>query len=112
MIEGYSFGRVTVDGRVHTADVIVLPSRVIAGWWRKDGHRLTPEDVEDVLAARPACLVVGTGASGLMEVLPETARLLEDRGIRVIAQPTAEAVDTYNRLRGDGRTAACLHLTC
>jgi hypothetical protein len=47
-----------------------------------------------------------------MEVLPETARLLEDRGIRLVAQPTAEAVETYNRLRADGRTAACLHLTC
>ncbi|MBM3307063.1 MAG: hypothetical protein FJY74_01895 [Candidatus Eisenbacteria bacterium] len=111
-IEHYSFGRVTIDGKIYTADVVVLPGRVIAGWWRKDGHRLAPEDVEDVLAARPACLVIGTGASGLMEVPPETTALLEGRGISVIVKPTAEAVETYNRLRGDGRTAACLHLTC
>lgn len=111
-IEHYSFGSVTIDGEVHTADVLILPNRVIAGWWRKSGHRLEAADIEDVLAVGPSCVVVGTGASGLMEVDPQLARLLESRGARLIAEPTAEAVLTYNRLSGDGRTAACLHLTC
>jgi hypothetical protein len=92
--------------------VIVLPERVIPDWWRESGHRLDPADVEEILASKPACLVVGTGASGLMEVPAETIRVLEARGIRVVVEPTAEAVATYNRLRADGRTAACLHLTC
>jgi len=92
--------------------VIILPGRVIPGWWREDGHLLGVADVEEVVAAGPACLVVGTGASGLMEVPPETLRLLEGHGILVVVEPTADAVATYNRLRGDGRTAACLHLTC
>jgi hypothetical protein len=29
-LEDYSFGRVTVDGREHTRDLIVLPDRVVA----------------------------------------------------------------------------------
>ncbi len=67
-IEHYTFGRITIDGKIHTADVIVLPGRVIPDWWREDGHRLGAADVEEIVAAGPACLVVGTGASGLMEV--------------------------------------------
>lgn len=92
--------------------MIVLPERVIPDWWRKTGHRLEPADVEEIVAARPACLVVGTGASGLLEVPAETVRLLEGHGIRVVVESTADAVVTYNSLRADGRTAACLHLTC
>lgn len=92
--------------------MIILPERVIPDWWREAGHRLAPADVEGVVAAGPSCVVVGTGASGLMEIPPETLQLFERHGIRVIAEPTADAVTTYNRLRTDGRTAACLHLTC
>lgn len=102
----------TIDGKIHTTDVIVLPERVIQDWWRKTGHRLEPADVEEIVAARPSCLVVGTGASGLLEVPAETIRLLEGHGIRVVVEPTADAVTTYNRLREGGRAAACLHLTC
>jgi hypothetical protein len=39
-IEGYSFGRVVVDGEEQTRDVIVLPDRVVTNWWRQDGHAL------------------------------------------------------------------------
>jgi hypothetical protein len=30
-IESYRFGRIVVDGQVHTRDVIILPHRVIGG---------------------------------------------------------------------------------
>jgi hypothetical protein len=31
-ITAYDFGRVTIDGREETRDVIVLPERVVRGW--------------------------------------------------------------------------------
>ena len=39
-IEQYSFGHIIVDGEEQTRDVIVLPDRVLADWWRADGDRL------------------------------------------------------------------------
>jgi integrase len=51
-IDGYTFGRVTIDGREETHDVIVLPERVVRGWWRKEGHRLVLEDLDWVLDER------------------------------------------------------------
>jgi hypothetical protein len=59
-IEGYQFGRVLVDGDVHRRDVIVLPSRVVSGWRRREGHGLVLEDLDDVLDELPARLVIGT----------------------------------------------------
>jgi hypothetical protein len=111
-IESYQFGRIVIDGQAHYKDVIILPNRVVAGWWRKEGHTLHPQDLEAVFEAAPEVLVVGQGASGLMRVAPETEQALRDAGIELIALPTKQAVETYNRLRGERAVAAALHLTC
>lgn len=111
-IESYRFGRLVIDSQVHQRDLIILPGRVLGGWWRKEGHVLHTEDLEAVFEASPDLLVVGQGASGLMEVSPETARALESAGIELVAQPTEDACQTYNRLREERSVAAALHLTC
>ena len=111
-IESYRFGHLVVDGQVHQRDLIILPGRVLGGWWRKQGHVLHTEDLEAVFEASPDLLVVGQGASGLMEVAPETAQALEAAGIELVAQHTEKACQTYNRLREQSPVAAALHLTC
>lgn len=47
-LEGYRFGRLIVDGKEQTRDVIVVPERVITNWWRIGGYRLVLADLEDV----------------------------------------------------------------
>jgi len=110
-IEGYRFGRVLVDGREQTKDLIVLPDRVVSGWWRREGHALVWEDLEGVLEELPERLVVGTGATGQMRPDPDTIERLRERGIEVEAFPTDQAVIRYGEL-DPHRTAAALHLTC
>ena len=110
-IQDYGFGRVTIDGREETRDVIVLPDRVVRGWWRKHGHGLVLEDLEAVLAELPERLLVGTGAYGRLRPDPVTLETLRARGVEVEVLPTADAVRRYSEL--DPRnTAAALHLTC
>jgi hypothetical protein len=110
-IGGYGFGRVTIDGREETRDVIVLPERVVRGWWRKEGHGLVLEDLGEVLDDLPAHLLVGTGAYGRMRPDPGALETLRARGVEVEVLPTADAVQRYTEL--DPRTtAAALHLTC
>jgi hypothetical protein len=111
-IESYHFGDLVVDGRHHHQDLIILPDRVLEGWWRKEGHALHPEDLESVFAAGPDLLVVGQGANGRMRVTPETIRALEVSGIEWVAQPTEQACQTYNSLCEQRSVAAALHLTC
>ena len=110
-IEGYRFGRVLVDGDEHTRDVIVLPERVLTGWWRADGHRLVLADLADVIEDLPEHLLVGTGAYGRMRPEREALDELRQRGVDVEALPTDEAVRRYGEL-DPRRTAAALHLTC
>jgi hypothetical protein len=110
-IEGYSFGRVVVDGREETADVIVLPERVVQNWRRRDGHGLVLEDLEGVLEELPERLLIGTGANGRLHPDPVTLELLRQRGIEVETLPTEEAVRRYSELN-PAATAAALHLTC
>ena len=111
MIEGYEFGRVTVDGREETRDVIVLPGRVVRDWWRKEGHGLVLEDLEQVLDELPERLLLGTGAYGQLRPDPDTLETLRARGVDVEVLSTAEAVRRYGQLDPQ-RTAAALHLTC
>lgn len=110
-IEGYRFGRVLVNGQEEKRDVIVLPHRVVQNWWRKDGHSLVMEDLNEVLDELPERLVVGTGASGQMRLDPETLDALRGRGIEVDVKRTDEAVRLFAEL-DPTTTAAALHLTC
>lgn len=110
-IEGYAFGRVLVDGEEHTKDVIVLPQRVVGGWWRREGHALVLEDLGDVLDELPERLVIGTGAYGRMRPDPGALDQLRARQITVESLTTPEAVRRYGEL-DEARAAAALHLTC
>jgi hypothetical protein len=107
----YSFGRIEVDGEEQTKDLVVLPERVVIGWWRREGHALVIEDLRDVLGELPERLIVGTGASGRMHPDPAAIDELRSRGIEVEVLPTDRAVARYGEL-DSRRTAAALHLTC
>jgi hypothetical protein len=112
-ISGYRFGTIDVGGRTYTSDVIITPERVIDRWWRQQGHALAVADLDDVMAARPDVLVIGTGYFGRMSVSHETRRYLEAQGIQVRDARTAEAVHDFNqRQKEPGRVVAVLHLTC
>jgi hypothetical protein len=113
-IESYRFGQVVVAGQSHDHDLIILPDRVLSGWWRQRGHVLHPEDLEAVFEAAPDTLVVGLGAHSRMQITAETRQALQAAGIRLLALPTDQACQTYNELREGqaGTVAAALHLTC
>lgn len=112
MIEGYQFGKIKIDGKEYTSDVIVDMEKVNE-WWRKEGHEVCLEDIEKVFMENPEVLVFGTGSSGLMQVLPKTEEYLVSKGIQVIIKPTAQAIEEYNRLEQEGKKVVGLfHLTC
>jgi len=112
MIEKYSFGSITIGGNEYHSDVIIYPDKVDSGWWRKEGHRLSAEDLTEALDAKPEILIVGKGAYGCMTVPAETQSHVESLGIRLIAENTREACDAHNKLSQTARVVTCLHLTC
>lgn len=112
-IDAYSFGQIVIDGRLFSTDVIIYKDTVDASWWRKEGHRLHPEDIIDVLNARPDVLIIGTGYSGVMKVPKKTIEHIAARGIDVKVERTGKAVDEFNDLQARKKhVIAALHLTC
>lgn len=113
-IDAYSFGRIRVDGREFSADVILVGGEVKGPWWRAaGGHVYVVEDLRELIAAAPEVVVLGTGYFGRVKVLDETLEALAQAGSEVVIEKTGAAVDSYNRLSAEGRdVAAALHLTC
>jgi hypothetical protein len=111
-IEHYSFGRITIDGKTYTSDVIIYPGRVDSSWWRKEGHYLQVVDLVDVINAKPEVLIIGTGYSGVMVVPKETISHLESKGIEVHVARSEKAVEMFNKLQKEKLVIAALHLTC
>lgn len=111
-VESYAFGRMVVDGEERTNDLILLPDRVVANWWRNEGHRLTAADLDAVFEAEPDVLVVGTGAQGVMDVPQETRQAITNAGIELRIADTGEAWHTYNQLQDRYEAAGAFHLTC
>ena len=111
-IDHYSFGKVTIEGKVYTSDVIIYPDRVDDSWWRKEGHLLQLADLAEALQAKPDMLVIGTGYAGVMRVPRETIDRIISQGIEVKVERTAKAVEVCNDLQGAKIVIALLHLTC
>ena len=111
-IDWYRFGQVVIDGDTYTKDVILLPDRVIGGWWRIEGHLLHAQDLEIVIEAVPDVLVVGRGASARMKITQGACDALAAAGIELVSENTEAACQRYNQLREERKVAAALHLTC
>jgi hypothetical protein len=112
MIEKYDFGAMVVDGQNYAADLIIFPSRINPAWWRKEGHKLTREDLEDVFKEDVEALVVGTGFFGLMKVHEDVIEAAQASGLSLHVEKTKKAVEIFNQLYSQKKTAGAFHLTC
>lgn len=112
MIEHYDFGKIKIDGKIYTHDLIIF-SDEIKEWWRDESHWVVIDDLREVVEKKPKVLVIGTGYSGIMEVAEETKKFLEESGIKVIIEPTKKACEIFNKLSSENENViAALHLTC
>ncbi|THB75775.1 MAG: hypothetical protein D3926_19470 [Desulfobacteraceae bacterium] len=114
MIESYTFGRMSIDGKLYHKDVIILlDGRVISPWWRQAGHQLFLSDLTAVIDNAPEIIVIGTGDPGMMKPHRGLEEELKGMGIQAVVLPTQKAVRAYNAFKEQGEAvAACFHLTC
>lgn len=111
-IESYEFGRIVVEGKTYSADIIITPRKILANWWRKEGHHLGLDDLKEVLGETLDVVIVGTGAYGVMKVGEDVKSYLQEKGVELVAKNTAEAVMLFNELSPKKKTICALHLTC
>jgi len=112
-IDTYEFGRMVVDGKAYTQDLIIFPDRIREKWRRQKGHGLCLKDIADVIEALPEILVVGQGQFGAMRIGKSVAEAIESDGIRLFADKTTEAVRLFNEFANAGHdVVGAFHLTC
>ncbi|HEC92782.1 MAG TPA: hypothetical protein ENI51_07325 [Candidatus Atribacteria bacterium] len=112
MIESYSFGQIIIDGKKYNSDLIIYKDHINSNWWRKEGHNLYIEDVQEILNEKPEIIIVGTGCYGLMKISTDLIKYLESIGIDLVIKKTKDACNEYNKLYKDKKVVAALHLTC
>lgn len=111
MIDHYSLGSITIDGKNYSHDVIVSGGDV-KSWWRATSHNVSINDLAPILEEKPRLIIFGTGAAGVMRVPKETAEYLEKRGIKIQISKTAEAVKRFNQHLKEAGMVGAFHLTC
>ncbi|MHC4657529.1 MAG: MTH938/NDUFAF3 family protein [Planctomycetota bacterium] len=98
-IDSYQFGKIVIDSVDYTSDLIILGDEVQSDWWRKQGHSLATDDLKTILKDKPSVLVVGCGASGLMEIPNETRQALKKHNIQLEMYDSYKAVQKFNERR-------------
>ncbi len=113
-IQHYEFGKVVVDSKVYTSDIKIIKGKVIANWWRTEGHNLYLKDIQDVLNSSPNIIIIGCGANSTMEVSKEVKEYCKNKNITLYISNSYEAIKLFNQLAKKDKesVALCLHLTC
>lgn len=112
-IRDFQFGQIWVQGQICSKDLKICGEELICPWWRKKGHQVDVDDVQDLIALQPETIVLGMGTPGLMKATANLKKTLQQRGLRLVEIPTPEAVQEYTRLSAQGQTVGLgLHLFC
>ena len=111
-----AFGRLEIDGRTFDHDVVIErgevrkrrkgPSKAF-----RDRYHHTPLSPDEAIPWSASRLIIGTGATGALPVMPELLDEARRRGIEVVQLDTAAACQLLSET-DDGSVAAVLHITC
>jgi len=110
------FGEIEIDGRRFDHDVVIERGRIrkrkkgpSKGYRDRFGH--TPLSPNELIPWSARRLIVGTGASGALPIMPELLAEAARRGVEIVSRPTAEACALLANVPDDD-LAAVLHVTC
>ena len=95
MITDFSFGRIVVEGQTLTGDIKIVQGQLVPDWWRRSGHSVDIDDVQDVLASDSDILVIDRGQPGYMKVSPSLRQELENQSISVPAKKQERGYSKY-----------------
>jgi hypothetical protein len=112
MIDSFKFGKIVVDGKTYTSDLIIFPEKIKENWVRIKGHKLFPNDLKEVVEHKPDLLIIGKGAYGVMKIPDETKEFLKSKDIDFVSFKTKKACEKYNELSIEKDVVFAMHLTC
>ena len=111
-----AFGEIEIDGRRCTFDVVIEAGRVekrrkkpSQRYRGEFGH--TPLSAKERIPWGGSRLIVGTGESGSLPIMPAVWAEAERRGVEIVAVPTEEALRLLRDVKAKD-AYAIVHVTC
>jgi len=112
-INSTEFGSITIDGKKYRSDVTVNWEGKVKEVESESRHLISEKEFFDLVFERPEIIVIGTGASGLMEISPEVLNFAKKKKIEIISMLTSQAIKKFNQLVEAGKkVVAYMHVTC
>ena len=112
MIEEFKFGFFRINRKEYYDDIKIVDKRV-KQWGDRERHTLKLSNLKDILESNPELLVVGIGATGLLEVPKDVHQALQMKKIKLVVEKTQKACEVFNNaLTEKKKVAAILHGTC
>ena len=116
-IDVTKFGSITIEGEIYNYDVLIRLSGKVKKRKKKlskkifgTSHILSVEEAEHIYEEDAECLIFGTGQYGVAKLSDEASEFFREKGCKVEALPTPDAVRTYNK--AEGKVIAIFHITC
>jgi len=116
-IESTEFGSITIDGKKYEYDVVIRLSGEIEKRKKKlskrlygTSHVVSKDEAKFVYEDGCRELVLGTGQDDNVRLSKEAAEYFDKKECKVIAQPTPDAIETFNRSKKG--TMGLFHVTC
>ena len=111
-----AFGEIEIEGKRYTHDIVIDEGAVSkrvkkASKAYRDRFGHTPLSEKETIPWGGMRLIVGTGVSGSMPIMPDVRKDAERRGIELVAVPTREALRMVGDLEAKD-VRAILHVTC
>lgn len=116
-IDTTEFGSITIDGQTYAHDVLIDLSGEVSKRKKKlskkiygTSHTISRDEAEYVYQKGCEELIVGTGQYDNVRLSPEAADYFDKKRCRVIARPTPEAIEAFNKSKA--RRIGLFHVTC
>jgi hypothetical protein len=116
-IEDTKFGSITIDGKTYEHDVIVRLSGKVEKRKKKlskekygTSHIISKEEAKFIFEDGCDMLIVGAGQEGNVRLSSEASDYFDDKGCKVLLQPTPEAIRSFNQ--SHEKKIGLMHVTC
>ena len=114
-IEQYQFGKLIINGKEYTQDLIITPTKIINNWRRNKSHLLTLNDLKDVIDEIESYryFICGCGNYNRMKIADEVFDKLRTLDILYLHGKTQDIIKVFNDAIERGKSfVAAFHLTC
>jgi hypothetical protein len=117
LIENTKFGNITIDGKTYEHDVVIRLSGEVEKRRKKlskekygTSHIISKAEAKFLFEDGCDLLIVGAGQEGNVNLSPEASDYFENKGCKVLVQPTPEAIRSFNQSRE--KKIGLMHVTC